>query len=174
MHYTTANPADRDQTSVDFQFGERPAQEAHMLELRDDKFKVPPGAKSYYDNQTRDIGADFAASTIYSVFPHMHFFGKEISISVLRHSGETETLIDIQKWNYAWQGMYFLVNPVHVQPGDQLRIACTFDNSEENQPTALSGTRMAPRELHWGPSALDEMCLAYLYVTGGTGIVIHQ
>jgi hypothetical protein len=48
------------------------------------------------------------------------------------------------------------VHPVHVGPGDTVRVSCTFDNSA------------APaRYVLWGEGTTDEMCLGMLSVSAG-------
>jgi hypothetical protein len=169
MHYTTMNVHAADQTSVDFELGEQPDKEASILELRNDSFTVPIGKKDYAVEREQEIDGEFAASAIYSAFPHMHFYGTSVSVSVRRRSGAETTILDIPEWRYHWQGMYFLQQPLAVQAGDQLRLKCTYDNTVEHQLT-ISGNASDLHELHWGNRAVDEMCLVYLYVTGSPTI----
>jgi hypothetical protein len=154
IHYITQNVREPDTTGVDLQLGDRPDKEATVLALRNDTFLVPPGAIGFAVHTEQQLSGSFAASAIYAVFPHMHLFGKAISVHLLRRNGSDLTIIDIPEWRYHWQGMYFLVDKLEVHPDDQLRLTCVYDNLTD-----------PPRTLTWGNRANDEMCLAYLYVT---------
>jgi hypothetical protein len=165
MHYTTAQVTKADQSSVDLQFGDQPEHEARVLELKDMDLKIAPGDAHGRADAVQEIGDDFPATKIYGMFPHMHFFGTSVSMQIEREHGEQAKLIDIPKWEYHWQGMYFLVDPVAVRAGDRLRLTCNYDNSKANQP-AVDGKQQEPQTLYWGNRALDEMCLSYVYVTG--------
>jgi hypothetical protein len=51
-----------------------------------------------------------------------------------------------------------------INPGDQLSVSCTWDNTAENQPV-INGQRVTPRDRNWGARTQDEMCVAGIYVT---------
>jgi hypothetical protein len=51
-----------------------------------------------------------------------------------------------------------------VKPGDQLSIECHWNNSAANQPL-VDGKKLEPRDVDWGESTTDEMCLGLLYVS---------
>ena len=53
---------------------------------------------------------------------------------------------------------------MRVYPGDSLRLSCTWDNSEANQPV-IDGQVAAPHDVQWGEGTTDEMCLGVLYLT---------
>ena len=48
--------------------------------------------------------------------------------------------------------------------GDQLLITCHWDNSAANQPW-VDGKQLMPRDVDWGESTTDEMCLGLFYVS---------
>ena len=45
-----------------------------------------------------------------------------------------------------------------------LQLECDYDNSFANQPM-VNGQQGTPKDVSWGESTLDEMCLTYLTVT---------
>ena len=51
-----------------------------------------------------------------------------------------------------------------MNPGDTVRISCTFDNSQKNQPY-LNGEQQKPRYIVWGESTGEEMCLSFIQAT---------
>ena len=95
---------------------------------------------------------------IYGVAGHMHTRGVDIRVQV-----NDTTLLHIPKWDFHWQDVYFLAQPVDASAGDTVRVTCRFDNSRDAQPV-VDGKRLAPRYVLWGEGTTDEMCLGMLQV----------
>jgi hypothetical protein len=95
---------------------------------------------------------------------HQHLLGTRSRLSIDRADGTRECLLDIPRWDFHWQRNYQLTRAKVLRPGDRLSISCTWDNSAENQPV-LEGTKQQPRDVKWGESTTDEMCLGVVYVT---------
>lgn len=111
-----------------------------------------------------DIGAD-EPFLVHAAGLHMHYLGTAGTLAVTRGSGGEDCMLRIDEWDFDWQGGYTLTQPMRVAPTDGLRISCTWDNSAENQPV-VGGEVIEPRDVVWGESTTDEMCLGVLYVTG--------
>jgi mono/diheme cytochrome c family protein len=95
-----------------------------------------------------------------TVMAHMHMLATRQTVSV-QHADATETcLLDIPDWDFDWQQTYTLVDTVTVEPGAAVELSCTYDNSAANQPE-VNGQPQEPRDVAWGESSLDEMCLTY-------------
>jgi hypothetical protein len=107
-----------------------------------------------------------APETIYGVAGHMHLRGRDISITLDPGTAKQQTLLHIPAWDFHWQDVYYLVHPVHVGPGDTIRVSCTFDNSVADQPV-IGSSQIAPRYVLWGEGTTDEMCLGMLSVSAG-------
>lgn len=101
---------------------------------------------------------------IHNVSLHMHTRGKQAQISVIRKGGADECALHIPRWDFGWQGNYWLQAPLRVEPGDELRLGCEWDNSPANQPI-VDGKPMEPVDLYWGEGTEDEMCLGILAVS---------
>ncbi len=95
---------------------------------------------------------------------HMHYLGASAELSVLRGSGSQECLLNIPTWNFDWQGDYRLDQPLRLEPEDTLRIRCTWNNGEDNQPV-VDGQIQPPHDVLWGEGTRDEMCLGGMYIT---------
>lgn len=102
---------------------------------------------------------------IHRVGLHMHELGRTGRLSKIEESGAESCVLQIDDWDFAWQGSYTLTEPMRFGPDDALRLACTWDNSPENQPI-VDGVPLEPRDVTWGEGTTDEMCLGTLYVTG--------
>ena len=104
------------------------------------------------------------AFRIYSASLHQHLRGTKSKLEVLHDNAATECLLDIPRWDFHWQRSYGFKPYKVFRKGDRLNISCSWDNSAENQPE-IDGQKVTPRDLNWGESTTDEMCLGILYVT---------
>jgi len=107
-----------------------------------------------------------APQTIYGVAGHMHLRGRDISLVLDPGTPKQQMLLHIPAWDFHWQDVYYLQHPVHVGPGDTIRVSCTFDNSVADQPV-IAGKQLTPRYVLWGEGTTDEMCLGVLSVATG-------
>ncbi len=100
---------------------------------------------------------------IHSVAAHMHLLGVQVGGTVRAPDGEETCLLDIPEWDFAWQQAYALPegDRVTLPPGGQIDVACTYDNSAENQPM-VDGELREPTDVAWGEGTDDEMCLLYI------------
>jgi hypothetical protein len=94
---------------------------------------------------------------------HMHTLGTRASLTVARTGGD-DCALAIDRWNFHWQGTYSLTEPKQIDPGDQVRLECHWDNSAANQPI-IDGIPQPPREVRWGEGTADEMCLGVFYIS---------
>lgn len=98
--------------------------------------------------------------SIHSVGPHMHNLGTSTRLWLERADGSQQVLIDIDPWDFDWQGGYSLAQEVVVYPEDSLYLRCSWDNSASNQITGGN-----PLHVQWGDGSTEEMCLTGLYIT---------
>ncbi|MCA9713198.1 MAG: monooxygenase [Myxococcales bacterium] len=96
--------------------------------------------------------------TVHDVALHMHEWGSSATLGVIRGDGEIECLLHIDDWDFAWQGEYFLKEPVELRYGDRLYVECIFDNSAGNQPDGGE-----PQDLWWGDD--KEMCIGSVLIS---------
>ena len=101
--------------------------------------------------------------SIHSAGVHMHDLGTRGRIAI--DHGDSETcLVQIEDWDFQWQGRYLFAAEEELAAGDELYLECHWDNTAENQPLA-DGERRDPIDLAWGDSTTDEMCLGIAYLT---------
>ena len=94
---------------------------------------------------------------------HMHMLGSSIRARATAPDQSETCLVDIPKWDFHWQQHYTkpVAEALRIAPGSALELTCTYDNSVENQPL-VDGVQQAPKDVGWGESSLDEMCLLYI------------
>lgn len=102
--------------------------------------------------------------TLYATTMHMHQLGQSAFLKVHRADGGTECVVDIPRWDFHWQLSYTLAKPVVINPGDQLEVSCTWDNTQTNQPV-IDGMQAMAVDRNWGARTQDEMCVGGIYVT---------
>jgi hypothetical protein len=98
---------------------------------------------------------------IYTAGIHMHNLGTTGFMHLKRKDGTRQCIVEINDWDFHWQGGVRLQNPILVNPGDVIEMECRYDNSQANQPT-YQGKQQAPRNVNWGENTTDEMCLGIL------------
>ena len=179
LHYNFAYDTAPDNSSMLFWEVDEPSDiSPRGLTLVDQDFYIPAGAESHTVQNTSYIVTeeemaaipDFATPVfetegqIWGANAHMHTRGKAVRIDLLRADGTEECLLDIPEWDFNWQGSYRFKEPVQTSAGDEIRITCTWDNSAGNQPI-IDGQPLEPRNITWGDSTFDEMCLGGVTMT---------
>jgi len=89
---------------------------------------------------------------LHTFLPHMHFRGKSMRAKAIYADGTTEELIDIPRYDYAWQLSYTWKEPKFIPAGTRLFVEGAFDNSADNPKNPDPA-----REVPWGQMSEDEM-----------------
>lgn len=92
-------------------------------------------------------------TTIYAVWPHMHYLGRTFKAWVKYPSGYSKPLVAIDDWDPEWQLLYYLKDPVRVPKGSKIYVTGTYDNSVDNPRNPHS----PPKVIESGESSKDEM-----------------
>ncbi len=103
------------------------------------------------------------ALSLHSAALHMHDLGTAGRLTIDHGSSET-CLVEIDDWDFNWQGRYAFVEEAELAADDQLYLECHWDNTAENQPLR-DGERRDPLDVAWGDGTSDEMCLGVAYIT---------
>jgi peroxiredoxin len=92
-------------------------------------------------------------ATLFSVFPHAHYRGDSMAISILPPGSDKEELIlSLPKYDFNWQRGYDFKEPVKLEPGTKLITRYVYDNSKHN-PANPDPTI----EVTWGEQSWEEM-----------------
>jgi uncharacterized protein DUF3471/copper type II ascorbate-dependent monooxygenase-like protein len=155
MHYakTTGKP-EKDRTIVGLRFANAPVEK--MIESRDVTnffFKIPPGAENHEATACYVFPRDVQ---LMNYMPHMHVRGKDMKFDAIYPDGRRETLLSVD-YNFNWQTLYRLKQPVPVPKGTKLMVTAHFDNSAKNarnpDPT---------RAVRFGEPTYDEMLVGFI------------
>jgi hypothetical protein len=184
VHYNTlaANPVP-DQTSLSFQIVDQVERPGTFVPVTNfgwiagwDPMTIPAGETDVHHSAMLPRSHDLFLYTLagLGVGPteevdvwrgalHMHLLGTRARLSVLDGGGGEDCLLQIDDWDFNWQGDYMLQQPIAFGSGDAMQLDCWYDNSAANQPI-IDGEPKQPETVEWGDGTLDEMCLGIIYV----------
>jgi hypothetical protein len=163
MHYTTNGKPGRDRTRIGLIFAKKPATEQVVaMQAAAHWLAIPPGEPNY-----RIEAASVIHETSYLVGmrPHMHLRGKSFLFRAVYPTGETETLLDVPRYDFNWQPYYYLETPKLLPRGTRIECAAVYDNSPNN-PFNPS----ADATVFWGPQSWDEMMIGWFDIA----VAVHQ
>jgi hypothetical protein len=89
---------------------------------------------------------------LHTFLPHMHFRGKSMKATAIYPDGTEEELINLPRYDYAWQLSYTWKEPKYLPKGTKLFVEGVFDNSSQNLMNP-DPNRLVP----WGQMSEDEM-----------------
>ena len=161
MHYTPNGTATTDRTRVGVIFAKvPPTHEVRVAGIVNPRISIPPGAANHREEASLRLPFD---ATILAFLPHLHVRGKACRYEVAGRDGGRSTLLDIPRYDFNWQLLYRLHEPLSLRAGDVLTFTAWYDNSPDN-PANPDPTRT----VRWGPQTFDEMHLGYIeYVVPG-------
>jgi hypothetical protein len=157
MHYKTTGKPEVEQTQVGFYFlKEPPKDEMTLLTVASPDVYLQP------DETTRVYTIEHIKkeTTIYAVWPHMHFLGRTFKAWVKFPQGYSKPLVCINDWDPDWQLVYYLKEPMKIPAKSRIYVTGTYDNSSQNP----RNPNPQPKVVESGPSSKDEMLLMDLYV----------
>jgi len=156
MHYTPNGSPQDDLSSIGLMFAD-PAtvkQEVKTVIADTNMILIPPRVADYKQESSFTFRKD---TMLLSFFPHMHLRGKSFRYDAVYPDGQRETLLDVPRYDFAWQQTYELAQPKLLPKGTRIRCIAHFDNSADNianpNPNAL---------VHWGEQTYDEMLMGFM------------
>ncbi|MEW6130353.1 MAG: ascorbate-dependent monooxygenase [Acidobacteriota bacterium] len=160
VHYHPRGLTEKDRTQIGIYFSRKPVTKGlNWAPILNTNFTIPADNANYPVNAALPIPLGFDAHAI-GIFPHMHLLGKKMKVEA-RSIGGTECLINIDDWNFNWQGAYYYKEPVALKGGTLLTLNAIFDNSANNPFNPNS----PPKAVRWGEQTTDEMAIAFVLFT---------
>ena len=142
-----------DRTAIELELEESVPLPARMWTVSNGDIVLPPGEPRRTVRALSGIPAS-APVQLWGVRPHMHALGSSARIDVLT-GDSVQCLLDVPRWDPAWQLMYFYPQAITLGPADTLEVECNYD------------TRGQTETVRYGIRTSDEMCFGFFYVTGG-------
>jgi len=148
-----------DQTQIGIYFAKKkPQQLIYILPLINQNFTIPPNDPNYKVTASANAGWPVH---LYLIAPHMHLLGRKMHVTATIPGGEQKCLINVDDWDFNWQGMYQFSEPMTIPYGTKLSLEASYDNSGGN----FRNPNVPPKPVSWGEQTTDEMCIAFLGVT---------
>ncbi len=169
MHYNTlASNGEPDQSRMNYRLDSAVEREALMLPWADPSWiggamPIPAGSEDTVHSfaldpttvinlLTDDAIPEGVPLEFFSAIHHMHRRGSRGFQTIERADGTSECLLNVPRYDYDWQHSYRYAQSKILQPGDQLRLECQWDNGANDSA------------INWGDGTDDEMCLGIHYV----------
>jgi hypothetical protein len=156
MHYAkTTGKVETDRTSIAFRFATGPVEKmVETMLVVNDLFSIPAGAENHEANACATTRRDIQ---LVNYMPHMHVRGKAMKYEVVLPDGKRETLLNVDRYNFNWQTLYKLKQPVAIPKGSRFIVTGWFDNSAKNKlnpdPTKV---------VRFGEPTYDEMLVGFI------------
>jgi Copper type II ascorbate-dependent monooxygenase, C-terminal domain len=152
-----------DQTQLGIYLSRKPVDKVMtFVPVINTTFTIPAGASDYQVIGTLPlIGIVPVPVHVIGIFPHMHLLGRKMRVEADLPTGETSCLIDIEDWDFNWQGLYQYATPVALPAGTRPTVTAIYDNSASNPRNPND----PPKPVSWGEATTDEMCIAFLAIT---------
>ena len=162
VHYHPHGPAPLpDQTQIGIYYAKKkPNKLMRILPLINDTFTIPPGDPNYKVTAGFQLPL-FVNTHVWLVAPHMHLLGRKMHVTTTSPTGQSQCLINIDDWDFNWQGMYRFKDPIAVSQMTSLAVDAYYDNSPGN----WRNPNDPPKAVSWGEATTDEMCIAFLGFT---------
>jgi mono/diheme cytochrome c family protein len=150
-----------DKTEIGIYFAKsKPKQLLRIIPLINQDFTIPPNEANYLVTASLPIPMP-VPTHLWIIAPHMHLLGRKMNVTAGMPDGSYNCLININDWDFNWQGLYLFKNAVPLPVGTRLSLGAYFDNSTGN----VRNPNDPPKPVSWGESTTDEMCISFLGIT---------
>lgn len=158
MHYTTDGEPGVDRSKLGLIFADEPPErEIRTGMILNPLFTLPPGAANHEVEAEATFSADVK---IWTMHPHMHLRGKDMTYTVTWPDGRSEIVLRVPRFDFGWQTDYWLAEPLTLPKGSTMHVSAHFDNSAANRhnpdPTAT---------VRWGDQTWEEMMIGFFTYT---------
>jgi thiol-disulfide isomerase/thioredoxin len=155
LHYTPNGKAVKDRSSIGITFAKEPPKyELFTNSFANETILLPPYEPHYRAEATLRLRAD---ARILSFVPHMHWRGKDYRYELVHADGRRETLLSVPRYDFNWQSVYQLKEPIKLSKGARLYSVAHWDNSRNNP------SNPAPeKQVRFGLQTWDEMMVGWV------------
>jgi len=118
---------------------------------------IPPRAANWPMTGVLQVKEDI---TLYALWPHMHFRGKDMTFVLTTPDGKQETLLAVPRYDPNWQLVYELAKPKKIKARSTITAYGHYDNSPANPQNPDPN-----EDVMFGEQANNEMYIPFLEVT---------
>ena len=155
IHYTPNGEPTEDKPQLGMIFcKDKPGKEVTTTGISNVFFNIPPGAENHEVKATYIVREKMR---LLSLMPHMHVRGKAYRYVAKLPDGEEITLLEIPRYDFNWQLVYILREPIDLPKGSKIYATGWFDNSDKN-PANPDPTK----DVRFGEQTWEEMQIGYI------------
>jgi hypothetical protein len=159
IHYHPTGKPEADQSEVGVFFKNAPPERKLLdVALTSKQIDIPPGASNYRVRDHFELPVDV---TLHQLIPHAHFLARQARAWAVFPNGTRKTVLTILDWDFRWQAIYQLREPLRFPAGTRLEMEFVYDNTSRNPRNPNS----PPKRVTWGPGSNDEMAGMHWNVT---------
>jgi mono/diheme cytochrome c family protein len=159
VHYSrTAGQIEKDRSMIGLVFAKQPPRKELITRMiSNNYFLIMAGAENHRVTACWTAPQDIH---LISALPHMHNRGKAMEIKVFYPNGRSEVLLNVPRYDFAWQTSYSFKQPVAIPKGTRFMVTGYFDNSAKNK------NNLDPwQEVRFGEPNYDEMMIGWIDYT---------
>jgi Flp pilus assembly protein TadD len=151
LHMQPSGAAELVQPSIGLFFGDRPpTRTPTILRLGSQGIDIPAGQSRYAVTDSYVLPADV---DLHAIQPHAHYRLRDVRGTATFPDGSERVLIAIRDWDFRWQHVYRLAEPLRLPRGTRLAMHYIYDNSAANP----RNPQQPPQRVFWGQRSIDEM-----------------
>ena len=155
LHYTPTGTATQDRTRLGVVFAkEPPRHEVQVAAAGNTAIRIPAGVENHEEKGVLPV---LFNAQILSFMPHMHVRGKSFRYELVLPDNSRRTLLEVPRYDFNWQLLYRLAEPLMAPLGSRIEATAVFDNSTNN-PANPDPTKT----VRWGEQTDNEMLLGYI------------
>ncbi|CAL8141906.1 unnamed protein product [Orchesella dallaii] len=150
------------ESGVDFQYSPQIRRDEGMIIFNGYSvfggFAVPPQSSDFQiaghcsPECSRNMLSEVGSVDIIGVTLHAHISSRKLRLHHFRGNREMPWIMNDDNYDFNYQQIRYLPNPVTILPGDQLTTRCSYDTTWKNGSTVS------------GFSTRDEMCMSFLFI----------
>ncbi len=176
VHYAPTPIGGIDSSTVNFFYSKKPVQR-YVYQYTMLPFDIVNGPFVIPAKQVKTFHGEFEVPfkvSLLSIWPHCHLLGKEWKVFAIHPNGDTTNLIQVQDWDFNWQGGYSFKKYQILDPGTVIHAYATYDNTSNNPLNPNN----PPKTVTWGEKTTDEMYylpLSFvLYQPGDENVIFND
>jgi len=139
-----------------------PKERVLTLAAENSRFEIPANAGNYEVKGEVTLYEEFKLS---SLLPHMHLRGKDFEFKATYPTGESEILLRVPRYDFAWQLIYELAGEKMMPKGTKIQVTAHFDNSANNKANPDPA-----KAIRFGEQSWEEMMIGFFDVAVKPGV----
>ena len=154
VHYIAKGTPVKDRAKIGlFYLKQPPEYEVRTIGVQNGQFTLPAGEA----NQRVESSMTFAEDAhITALAPHMHLRGKSFEYRLVTPDGKIQTILSVPNFDFNWQTIFTLAEPLAIPKGSRLECTAYFDNSKGNKLNPD-----ATKDVRWGDQTWEEMMIGF-------------